>query len=283
MDGPLMMEVYRWVRELRPRRRARERWADAWIVALACWAAMNNRGQGWACEAPLPEGVEPWPRPSAAQMSRRLRRDETAQLLMEVQKKLRDKLGVRGPVKVIDAKPLPVGGASKDRLAQFGHAAGGMARGYKLYALIDAHSGAIDDWLVAPMGFAESAAARQLIERMSPAAYLVGDNAYDLNALYDLAASRGIRLLAPPKPSAKSLGHRRHSPHRLEAHALLKGPRGPLFKKLRLRIERLFAHLTTGPARLTLPFFVRSIRRVGRFLALKFIAHAANQLRKQRT
>jgi len=83
-------------------------------------------------------------------MSRRLRSLAVQQLLERAMGQRREELS-SGLLKFIDAKPLPVGGCSKDKDALYGRAASCNAKGYKLFALIDAVSGAIDQWLLGPM------------------------------------------------------------------------------------------------------------------------------------
>ena len=67
-------------------------------------------------------------------MSRRLRTASVAAVLERSYRLLRDQLP-SGMLKYIDAKPLPVGGCSKDSDALYGRAASGKAKGYKLFAL----------------------------------------------------------------------------------------------------------------------------------------------------
>jgi len=61
--------------------------------------------------------------------------------------------------KYIDAKPLQVGECTKDADALYGRAASCKARGYKLFTVHDAASGAADDWLLGPMSWSEQKAA----------------------------------------------------------------------------------------------------------------------------
>ena len=90
----------------------------------------------WACR---PENWPPgWRRrrlPSNPTMSRRLRSASVRGLLARLERRV---VGPTGPglFWMIDGKPLPIGGCSKDRQAGYGRAAGGKAKGYKLHALI---------------------------------------------------------------------------------------------------------------------------------------------------
>ena len=71
-------------------------------------------------------------------MSRRLRTKAVKELLklMENALKIATSLPPEPePAMVIDAKPLPIGSYSKDPDAKWGRSAGGLAKGYKLYAV----------------------------------------------------------------------------------------------------------------------------------------------------
>ena len=174
--------------------------------------------------------------------------------------------------KRIDAHPLTVGGASKDKDARCGFGAGKLAKGYKLHELRSG-KGHIDAWGLTSMADNEKQAAPGLIEQLPPGGgYLVGDSQYDANTLYDLAARRGYQLVAPPQKKNRALGHRRHSPHRLRGRSMLDDPMatlghparlGPQLLRQRLAIERDFAHEVTFACGLKqLPFWVRTPHRV---------------------
>lgn len=185
-------------------------------------------------------------------------------------------------VKVIDAMPLPVGFGSHDRTAKFGYGGGGKRRGYKLLAIIDATTGLIEDYLLMPMNQDEAQAARQLVERMAPVSYLIGDAGFDKNHLYDLAGQRGIQLVAPTKASARGLGHRRHSLYRLRAKTLLARPLGRVLMRIRGRIERQFGTLVTLHLGLTpLPAWVRHLGRVGRWCQLKIATYTRYRIEQK--
>jgi hypothetical protein len=58
-------------------------------------------------------------------------------------------------VRYIDAKPLVIGGCSKDKQSAYGRGAGSITRGYKLYAIADHRQGFIH-WTVKAMNHSES-------------------------------------------------------------------------------------------------------------------------------
>src|SRR5262249_18473024 len=88
---------------------------------------------------------------------------------------------------VIDGKPLPIGGCSKDRQAGYGKAAGAKAKGYKLHALVGS-DGSVANWRVAPMNKDERVMAERLVKGAPPevAGYLLGDANFDSNPLHQV-------------------------------------------------------------------------------------------------
>src|SRR6476660_4457957 len=106
------------------------------VVLVFCWATLHDRPVRWACDERnwATTTLRPARIPSESTMSRRLRRLDTALLMREVVALARGE-GDPRLIAVVDAKPLPVGGASGDPEARCGRGAGMWARGYKLYAV----------------------------------------------------------------------------------------------------------------------------------------------------
>jgi hypothetical protein len=269
---------------------AGKQFSDATIVIVYLWSVLWGRPVSWACRR------ENWPKnfdwpclPSSSTMSRRLRSIGVISLVEQVQASLDEQFS-SGLCKLIDSKPLVVSVYSKDRDARIGHGAGLPAKGYKVHAIVDASSREPQHWILAPMNRHDAAIAVELIDSMpqAQAAYLIGDNAYDSNHLYDLAAHKGCQLLAPQRPSAKGMGRRRHSPHRLAGHARLANPLqcvgqtqsfGSSMLNCRIGIEQGFAYWGNVPAGLgPLPAFVRKPRRVVMWVAMKLLIVAATRL-----
>lgn len=255
--------------------------SDDAIVLTYFWAVLNDRPMSWSCTCRhWPTSIRRRRVPSVSTLSRRLRTSPVQRLINRVEQELRSKFGHHW-CKWIDAKPLPVGGASKDRDATCGWGAGRVVKGYKLHAICD-FGCALGTWQVHPMNEREPTIAVDLITQLSGEGYLVGDNAYDSNTLYDHAAEHGYQLIAPQRKSARGIGKRRHSPHRLRGLELLSKPYGRGLLEARKSIERFFAHLTTFPGGLSpLPAWVRKLPRVRLWVQVKLIIHATRQILKQ--
>jgi len=104
--------------------------SDQEIVQVFYWAVICDRPTSWACRKKhWPLHLRKRPLPSAATMSRRLRSPSVVALLDALERRV---VAPKEPglFWIIDGKPLPIGGCSKDRQAGYGRAAGGMAKGY---------------------------------------------------------------------------------------------------------------------------------------------------------
>jgi hypothetical protein len=277
MDCELYSVLYQAVFSLGKRRRPKGAiFTDADIAWVFLWAVGHDRGNSWACQRrhwPL------WhrrPLPSPSTLSRRLRTESVQALLRDLEAYLR----LHAPASIcrfIDAKPLPIGGCSQDKQAGFGRAAGCMAKGYKLHAIIDIRQGIVA-WEVVPMNVSERTLARRLIPELHSPGYLVGDYQYDAAPLYDLAALGGVQLVAPRKRGAKGLGHRRQSPHRLRGLELLGRGFGQNLLRARGNVERWFGNMTAfGGGLGPLPSWVRGLGRVTNWVRAKSIICAVHR------
>lgn len=278
MERELYCRIRQTLCTLRVPRNPRHTYSDRRIVEVLLWAALHDRPISWACQdAHWPGDLRPRPLVSQSQMSRRLRSFALQQLLTLLYAAQREQLP-RGLLKFVDGKPLPVGGCSKDPDAKFGRAAGTIARGYKLVCIVD-ESGAVDAWRLGAMNLCEHHEAVFLLPHI-PETCLLGDTEYDKNHLYQAAAEHHIHLIAPAKRSAKSLGHRPHSPHRLAAQQLLATEPGRHLLATRPTVERSFGHATSFAGGLgPLPAWVRRPHRVALWVAAKFIIDAARRIR----
>lgn len=261
------------------RRPPRSQYTDQDIVRVILWAALHDRPISWACLA------SSWPRgcgvvPDASTVSRRSSTLGVRKLLRSLAP--RGRLDRGGSMLCVDGKPLVVSRFSKDRQARFGHADGGMRRGYKLHAICDRH-GNIRAFDVRGLNEAECRVARKLIARtVASGVVVVGDASYDANALYAHAAMRGGRFVAPRRKANRSISpsHDQH-PDRMRAIELLEDDERKRRQVCRLRsvIERTFGWLTMLGGG-TPPPWVRTLPRVRRWVMAKLaILHAAITLR----
>jgi hypothetical protein len=251
-------------------------YSSAVIAAVYFWAVLHDRPVCWACLA------KHWPKdiclrrhlPSQATMSRRLRQLDVQVLLTSIAHQLRCASGDHTTVKVVDAKPLPVGGYSRDPDARWGYAVRGFLKGYKLFAIWG--NGPLPlCWRVGSMNLSEPRVAEQMMPEVTGRGYLLGDKVYDINRLYDAAHAANHQLLTDRKRPQAGLGHRRHSPHRLRAMKLLKTKKGRQLYQQRTCIERQFGGLTNfGGGLAPLPNWVRRLQRVQLWVHAKMIINA---------
>jgi hypothetical protein len=277
MERELWKKVYRMIMDIaKGSSIKRATFSNAQIVQTYLWAVLHDRPISWACDKknwPIYDRRKALPTPST--MSRRIRTVCIQQLLGAIENTLTEHQP-NHLCRWIDAKPLPIGGSSGDRQAGYGQAAGTKAKGYKLYAIADASKGFIH-WSVEPMQYNEARVAKALIPKLQQPGYLIGDSAYDANELYDIAASRGVQLLANKRcPTAKSTGHYRQSPHRLHAIEMIRRPFGVGLLNDRDEIDRMFGQLTTFACGLKpLPNWVRTKFRVENWVRGKMIFYNA--------
>lgn len=159
---------------------------------------------------------------------------------------------------------MPVGGASKDKDARFGRAAGCMAKGYKLHAVWSLRP-MPEAWDVAPLNVHERVVARgALLPQLGYVGYLLVDGNYDASDLFDAARARGYQMLMP-LPAGKNPGSGKHyqSPYRLRSLDLIRSDFGKTLYQERGRIERHFGNATSfGGGLGPLPAWVRGLPRV---------------------
>jgi hypothetical protein len=251
------------------------------IVGVYFWAVVHDRPVSWACEKRnWPADLVRWGLPSQPTMSRRLRSTAVRQLLAAIEDAMRQDAN-SAEVKLIDAKPLMVGGCSKDKDAKWGRAAGGFWKGYKFFALWGGGPLPIA-WTVNSMNVSEERMARKLIPHLSGEGYLIGDNVYDSNTLYDMAGARRHQLLAPRQKPEAGLGHRRQSPHRLRSLEIQKTDLGKQLFRKRNDIERRFGHWTNfGGGLAPLPNWVRTLPRAQLWVHAKLLVNAVRIRKKQ--
>lgn len=268
----------------KPRFDPREDFTDHDIVGVFYWAVIHDRPTTWALDR------RNWPPhlrrglrlPSDSTMSKRLRRPTVVALLARLEERV---LAPKEPgvYWMIDGKPLPIGGCSKDRQAGYGRSAGGKAKGYKLHALVNPR-GEVAAWRVAPMNTDERVMATRLVKAAPPEVqgYVVTDGNYDSNPLHAVCEARPagrLQLVNRRRYGpGHGHGHRKQTAGRLRSKELLENPRPAFGEQLladRAQIERYFGGLVNwGGGLAGLPAWVRTHRRVRRWVQAKLVLGA---------
>ena len=252
------------------------------IVAVLLWAALHDRPTEWACdERNWNTRIRPLTLPSPSTMSRRLGDIAVAVILRALEDRLRQ-AGPPGLVYAIDGKPLTVGGLSHDPDAGYGHGAGKLAKGYKLYAIWGRRP-MPEAWSVNSLNVNEAREAPGLFASVGVQGYVLGDNQYDSSTLDDDAAACGLRLLAARKdPEAGiSKGHYQ-SPERLRAIDQMRRPFGEDLFRLGGRIEGSFGNATSFASGLApLPSWVRRRHRVLRWAWAKLVINGVRIIERK--
>jgi hypothetical protein len=285
VDGKLWSRLYRIVRKLGDSKRGpRQQFSDAEILLWYFWAVWNDRPLSWlSWKGTAPQGLKSRRRPSAATLSRRLRSESLAALLVRIERWLTRPRQML-ICKYIDAKPLPIGHAGKDPDARFGRA----AKGYRLYVIVD-QMHQLHAWRVLPNNVSEVRVAQELIHSLEGAGYLLGDGEYDARVLYDAAERRHHQLVAPRAKPGTGFSHRPLSNARRRSCELLERDRwidngfGGGLINARHQIERFFGNLTCFAGGLgPLPAWIRTLPRVERWVRAKLTINAVRIQIKQR-
>jgi IS5 family transposase len=279
MDGELLRWLYhRLLHDPTLARTPGCTYGDGLVAFIYFFAVLSDRSPKWACRRtswpPWCRAVLPKPLISYSQHNRRLQTESLQQLIARLNEELRDRLLPHGKAKVVDGKPLTVGGYSHDGDAAWGKVPDGWANGYKLHAVADAGSGAIDAFAVTPLNAGEATVLRrQLIGQVDLRdCTLRGDANYDSNPTYRAVADAGGRHVAQRRKPGTGLGHHPQHPDRRRAVGELEQTPGGLadHRRRRNRVEQVLAHLGNLSFGLwALPPFVRRLRRVRRWAAAK--------------
>jgi hypothetical protein len=231
-------------------------------------------------KANWPDDLRPSHLAPQSTFSRRMRRPDVQQLMMDIENAWLALAGAsRWLLRIIDGKPLAVSGVSKDPDAGYGRGAGGMQKGYKFH-VVWATGPLPLAWGLAPMNRGEPTMARWLIPSLPGSGYLLGDTAYDSNHLYDLAHANEHQLLTVKRRKHGGLGHHRHSPYRLRCIELMKRQFGKGLHRFRRQVERDLGNLVSFGGGLTcLPPWVRRLPRVRNWVHAKLLINAARWFR----
>lgn len=246
--------------------------SDRVILMVILWAVLHDRPMSWACQPDhWPDWARPDRLPHASTVSRRSRTPTVTAEMERVFQRSLERLDDGGTYAAIDGRPLLVGGASKDPDARSGRAVGGMGRGYKLHAVVDARHVTVT-FAVYPLNKAEQVVAKELMPRI-PQRFrrIVGDTLYDSMPLHQAAAQSGRRVYTPLRQDRVG---RRQQPRRLQLLRLGKRKVGQQLMRWRDEIERTFGQMTALSFGFKgLPAWARRTHRVYRWMWGKIVLH----------
>jgi len=276
MEGELWRQVYALAKRVgKTSRVVRGTYFDVEIIGVYLWSVLHDRPVNWACERCNWSGRCPMKRlPSPSTISRRLRSEGVQKLLCVIEKELINQRPASW-CRFIDGKPLPISGHSEDADAGYGRATGGKAKGYRFHGVFDEFQGFVA-WTIKPMNANESKVAHELVSQLKEPGYLIGDNQFDSNTLYDLAGTRSIQLIVRRRAYVRGLGHVRQSPYRLKAIEMMTRPFAQSLIAARRQIETTYSQFTGLAFGLApLPNWVRTARRVKNWVQTKLIFFTA--------
>ena len=263
-------------------------YANWLIVAMYIWSVWHDRTLSWACDRRSYGSLfRPRKLPSISQFTRRIKSDDCQRILQLVHDQFAQR-GVMTNAVYIDGKALVVSPVSKDRDAKRGKISGAFARGYKLYAAVNANR-RIVVWSVMGLNEDEMTLARHVLlpqlPPLTPDALVMADSHYDSAPLHEeVCEPLGVCLLHPLRGQDRAGGKNREWKlrqmpwSRRELVRLWKDhPELMRFTyKARQEIERVFGVLTcTAGGLANLPAWVRHLDRVRRWVGVKIILYNA--------
>jgi hypothetical protein len=258
------------------------------IVAMYVWSVWHDRPLSWACRRGSYGSLfRPRTLPSISQFTRRVKGDDCQRILQRVHDRFAQR-GVMTNAVYVDGKPLPVSPVSKDRDARRGRISGAFARGYKLYAAVNANR-RIVVWSVMGLNEDEKTVARHaLLPNLPPLTgdgLVLADSHYDSAPLHaEVCEPRGVSLVHPLRGQDRAGGKNRWWKLRqmpVSRRELIRlWERHPEMMrfvfKARQEIERVFGVLTcTAGGLASLPAWVRHLDRVRRWVGVKIILYNA--------
>jgi hypothetical protein len=250
------------------------RYSDGEILRVSIWAILHDRPVSWACrEENWPAKLRPDRLPDGSTVSRRWKRAALQYQAQRLHELGVDRLGETSRYAIVDGRPLPVGGCSKDPDARPGRSAGGMGKGYKMHTLVSLKH-AILAYEIRPMNEAEQTVALELVARVPHRVLRVlGDGIYDSIRLHRRMENAGKKLYTPIR---KGRVGRRQQPRRLQLLRLTQRPIGCRLLKLRDEVERAFAQESNVAIGFKgLPAWARRSHRVHRWMWGKNLLHNA--------
>jgi hypothetical protein len=263
-------------------------YANWLIVAMYIWSVWHDRTLSWACDRRSYGSLfRPRKLPSISQFTRRIKSDDCQRILQLVHDQFAQR-GVLTRVVYIDGKPLVVSPVSKDRDAKRGKISGAFARGYKLYAAVNANR-RIVVWSVMGLNEDEKTVARHVLlpqlPPLTPDALVMADSHYDSAPLHEeVCEPLDLWLMHPLRGQDRAGGKNREwklrqMPWSRRELVRLWAGHAELMRfiyKARQEIERVFGVLTCTAGGLSnLPAWVRHLDRVRRWVGVKIILYNA--------
>lgn len=270
-------QLWSWMIAFLPehgKRPMRCRFDDRTIVMVALWAILHDRPMNWACHAAnWPTSKRPARLPSASTISRRWRHPSMPAILDEIHQRTVVAIWMGSRYAAIDARPLTVGGGSKDPDAKAGRAVGHLAKGHKLFAIV-ASGGVVAAYEIGAMADSELTRARSLLANSPPQlTRILGDGVYDSMPLHQVAKVHKRRLYAPIRQNRVG---RRQQPERLRLLKLFQTTIGERLLASRDDIERSFGLMSNFACGFKgLPNWARRTHRVYRWMWGKILIYHA--------
>lgn len=300
MDGRLWMTLYHEIHQacksLVPSRRAAGRpqvYRTEEILVIWVFAALMDWPISVTHHKLTATAVGWWLRrhwawdgsiPSVPTLTRRAKQPEFRRLLRCVSRRLRRKLGRQPPEDVfMDSTFLTTGFFSHDPESRWTCHGGKWFRGYALHTICD-EQGRLWAWRVTSANVQEMRAARHLIRQLAAQniqeiKMVIADSGYDSEPLHQLVRRRlKAMLLAPINKRAVKKGRwQTPKPGREASASFLQKPQGQKLMSRRNSIERWYS-LFKGSSNVSmLPYHVRHLRCVRRWVDLKLLVFFAHQ------
>jgi len=303
MDGRLWSKLYREIRRLGKRMPISRRTGRPRVYGtdevLAVWAFASL--MDWpisVAQRRLTSGAPGWwlrrhwgwsmKVPSVATLTRRAKATDFRWLLRRLLRRLRQWLRRRpGACVVIDSTFLLTGPYSRDPNSTWSCHGGKWFRGYALHAICD-RTGALWAWHVTSAKVQEMKVARRLVRQVAAVGsqdvrWLVADSGYDSEPLHQLVHRRlEAQLVAPLNLRGATTDRwRQRQPGRDACDRLLATAQGRALLLERSAIERWNSWFKGSSRVSMLPYHVRRLHRVRRWINLKLAVFFVHQYLSQ--